>query len=75
MTIEEMKNRLQQYFPDAQAEVTDLTGTMDHWAVDVKSSLFSGLSRIDQHQLVMKAFAEELKTGEVHALTIKTKIL
>jgi stress-induced morphogen len=28
---------------------------------------------MDQHQLVMKAFTNELKTGEVHALTIKTQ--
>ncbi len=52
----------------------DLTGTSDHWEVSVKSAAFSGLSRIEQHQHVMKAFAPELKTGEVHALSIKTAI-
>jgi stress-induced morphogen len=78
MKIEEMKQRLIEAYPDADAvndiQVFDLTGTSDHWEVAVQSSAFKGLSRIEQHQHVMKAFAPELKTGEVHALSIKTKI-
>jgi len=76
MNIEQMKARLSKFFPDAtesaDIEVVDLTGTEDHWQVFVKSSVFHGLSRIQAHQKVMTAFSEELKTGEVHALTIKT---
>lgn len=76
MTIDQMKQRLQEAYPDAQAAtditVNDLTGTADHWQVEIKSAAFSGLSRIEQHQHVMRAFGPELKTGEVHALTIKT---
>lgn len=71
-----MKQRLIEFYPDANPirdiQVIDLTGTSDHWEVIVSSSAFSGLSRIEQHQHVMKAFAPELKTGEVHALSIKT---
>ena len=78
MKIEEMKQRLIQFYPDAtpdsEIQVHDLTGTSDHWEVMVKSSAFKGMSRIEQHQHVMKAFAPELKTGEVHALSIKTFI-
>jgi stress-induced morphogen len=78
MKIEEMKQRLIEAYPDADAnsdiQVFDLTGTSDHWEVAVKSKAFVGLSRIEQHQHVMKAFAPELKTGEVHALSIKTSI-
>ena len=76
MKIDEMKQRLIQAYPDADQnadiEVFDLTGTSDHWEVSVRSEAFKGLSRIEQHQHVMKAFAAELKTGEVHALSIKT---
>ncbi len=78
MTIEQMKQRLQEHYPDSlpetEIQVTDLTGTSDHWEVFVKSPAFKGLSRIEQHQHVMKAFGPELKTGEVHALSIKTQI-
>lgn len=76
MNIEQMKQRLIQAYPDADPQqdiqVYDLTGTSDHWEVSVKSQAFQNLSRVEQHQHVMKAFAPELKTGEVHALSIKT---
>lgn len=74
MTPEQMTARLQQAFPNAQVSVTDLTGTNDHYEVNVSSNAFQGLSRIEQHQKVMAAFAPELKTGEVHALSIKTSL-
>lgn len=74
MTQEQMKQRLAQFYPDGQIEVVDTTGTSDHWEVYVESSAFQGLSRIEQHQHVMKCFGPELKTGEVHALSIRTKI-
>lgn len=78
MNIQQMKQRLIEFYPDSHPisdiEVFDLTGTSDHWEVSVKSSAFKGLTRVEQHQHVMKAFAPELKTGEVHALSIKTAI-
>jgi stress-induced morphogen len=72
MTLQEMQMRLKQHFPDAEIEVIDLTGGQDHWEVFVSSTIFTGRSRMESHQMVMKAFAEELRTGEVHALSIKT---
>lgn len=77
MNIEQMKQRLIEAYPgeNTEIDVHDLTGTSDHWEVVVKSSIFKGMSRIEQHQHVMKAFAPELKTGEVHALSIKTMII
>ena len=74
MTQEQMKQRLEKFYPGESIEVVDLTGTSDHWEVYVESKAFNGLSRIEQHQHVMKCFSDELKTGEVHALSIKTKI-
>lgn len=74
MTQEQMQQRLIEFDPSATIQVTDLTGTEDHWEVSVQSDLFQGLSRIEQHQRVMACFAPELKSGEVHALSIKTKI-
>jgi stress-induced morphogen len=74
MNIDQMKKRLFERYPNEPVEVVDLTGTSDHWEVHVESALFKGLSRIEQHQHVMSCFAPELQTGEVHALSIKTKI-
>lgn len=75
MTREQMIQRLQEFYPHSKIEVFDLTGTEDHWEVSVESDKFKGMSRIQMHQDVMKAFAAELKTGEVHALSLKTKVL
>ncbi len=74
MNIEQMKERLKLVYPDSILEVIDLTGTEDHYEVYIESIAFKDLSRIEQHQAVMKAFDEELKSGEVHALSIRTKV-
>lgn len=74
MTNDSMKHRLLIAYPDALVEVVDLTGTQDHWEVSVETGAFKGLSRIQQHQSVMAVFGPELKTGEIHALSIKTQI-
>lgn len=74
MTADQMKQRLEENYPESKIEVFDLTGTQDHWEVYVESSRFAGLTRIQQHQQVMGCFGPELKTGEVHALSIKTKL-
>ncbi len=74
MTPDQMNDRLKNAYPNSMVEVLDLTGTQDHYEVSVTSAAFKGLSRVQQHQHVMSAFAPELKTGEVHALSIKTKL-
>lgn len=74
MTPEQMKSRLKNAYPDGDVVVVDLTGTEDHWQVVIMSNAFKGLSRIQQHKNVMDVFAAELKTGEVHALTIQTRL-
>ena len=74
MSQEQMTARLREFFPNAsQLEVVDLTGGGDHWEVFVHCASLAGLSRIQQHQKVMGAFQAELKSGEVHALAIKTQ--
>ncbi|HMN69431.1 MAG TPA: BolA/IbaG family iron-sulfur metabolism protein [Bdellovibrionales bacterium] len=73
MSPTQIEQRLKEFFPNSQIAVEDLTGTENHYEVSVRDlSAFTGLSRIEQHQKVMAAFAAELKTGEVHALSIKT---
>ena len=72
MTPDQMKTRLTTAYPDGTVEVIDLTGTQDHYQVTIASAVFHGLTRIQQQRHVMQVFDAELKSGEVHALTIKT---
>ena len=72
MTTAEMEDRLKQKYPLCQVAVLDLTGTSDHFEVRINEPSFEGLTRIQQHKQVMDVFSEELASGEVHALAIKT---
>jgi len=73
MTPEQMTEKLAAAYPEGKVDVTDLTGSQDHYSVWVKSSKFEGQSRIQRHKSVMAVFDSELKSGEVHALTIRTE--
>ncbi len=72
LTADQLKARLEALAPGTQAEVTDLTGTQDHWQATIVSPVFEGKMMIEQHRLVMKLMQAEIDSGVVHALTIKT---
>jgi len=52
-------------------EVTDLTGTKDHYEAVVVSPAFEGKSRVARQRMVFAALGE-LMQGPIHALTFKT---
>jgi stress-induced morphogen len=60
--------------PDAQVEIVDRTGTMDHFNVTVRSHAFAGRTLIEQHQLVYGALRAALKDGRVHAVELRTLV-
>ena len=55
----------------SHVEVTDTTGTGDHFSAVVVSDDFIELSLVEQHQLVYKTLGNYL-TKEIHALQLKT---
>ena len=57
---------------DADVDIYDRTGTMDHFNVTVRSAEFAGRTLIEQHQLVYGALTAALKDGRVHAVELKT---
>ncbi|MFT7667607.1 MAG: stress-induced morphogen [Planctomycetota bacterium] len=71
LTVANVQKLLSDYFPDGEIKVVDLTGTSDHFGVDVTSTQFEGLSLIKQHKLVHAAVGDHL-TDAIHALDIKT---
>jgi stress-induced morphogen len=70
-TTDEIKARIEAAIPGASAEVEDWTGGGDHFRATVVAPAFAGLSRIQQHRLVMDVFAGEIG-GPIHALSVKT---
>jgi len=73
ISAQEVTLLIKQSLPDAQIEVTDMGGG-DHLEVKVVSEKFSGLTLVQQHQLVYGALKNELRTETIHALALKTSI-
>ena len=65
-TAEDLKRRIEDALPGAQAEVEDLTGGGDHFRAEIVSDRFGGLSRIEQHRMVYDVFGDEVG-GPIHA--------
>lgn len=68
-----MTELLQKAMPDARVSITDRTGTMDHFSIEVISSAFNGVSLMDRQRIIYKALAEPMRDGRIHALEIKTQ--
>ncbi|HXX66880.1 MAG TPA: BolA family transcriptional regulator [Polyangiaceae bacterium] len=70
---ETIRARLLAAFPGARVDVTDLTGTQDHFKAVVVAGEFDGKSRIEQHKMVYAALGE-LMDGAIHALALTTRV-
>lgn len=60
--------------PDAQVEVSDLTGDGNHFSAVVRSPHFAGKSRLEQHRMVYAALGDAF-SGALHALALRTSAL
>ena len=72
VTPEQVVSMIQSEMPDAEVQVTDLTGGGDHLEVTVVSNKFEGRSLVQQHQLVYKAVQSAMSSEAIHALALKT---
>ena len=63
---------LEPAFSDAQITVSDMTGSMDHFDIEIISPVFEGLTLIKQHRLVQQPLQAALADGRIHAIAIKT---
>jgi len=58
--------------PGATVDVSDLTGTQDHFQATIVAPQFRGKSRIQQHQIVYGVLGDRMKQ-EIHALALTTR--
>ena len=72
LKLEEIKKLIKDSIPDAEIDIQDLAGDDNHYSATIKSKIFAGKSKIDQHKLVYKALKGKMG-NELHALAIKTK--
>lgn len=71
LTPSQLQSLIESHLPGAAVKVRDLTGSSDHFRIEVHWSGFAGKSLIDQHRLVQAACREHLG-GAIHAIEIKT---
>ena len=72
LTKNEISQMIMSAFPDATLELTDTAGDNNHYSAVIKSKMFKGLSKIDQHKLVYKSLKGKMG-NELHALSITTE--
>ena len=71
MKVDEIKNLILKSIPDAEIEIKDLAGDDNHYAATVKSKVFNGKTKVQQHKLVYDAL-EGRMGGVLHALSLTT---
>jgi len=59
--------------PDADVNLTDKTGMMDHFCLEVTSEAFREMNLLDRQRSVYAALNEPMKDGRIHALEIKSR--
>ena len=69
--IDEIKKLIQESIPDAEVNIEDLAGDDNHYSATIKSKIFNGKNKIEQHKLVYKALKGKMG-NELHALALKT---
>ena len=51
--------------------IINVSGSEAKYTVEIASNLFLGKSTIDRHKIIYALLDEYIKSGEIHALTIK----
>ena len=69
--LEEIESLIKKAIPDAEITIQDLAGDENHYSATIKSKIFTGKSKIDQHKLVYKALKGKMG-NELHALALNT---
>ena len=71
LKVDEIKILIKKAIPDAEIVIKDLAGDDNHYSATIKSKLFSGKTKIEQHKLVYKALNGKMG-NELHALELNT---
>ena len=72
LPLNEIKKLILESIPDAIVEIKDLMGDNNHYSAKIKSKVFKGMSKIDQHKLVYKSLKGKMG-NELHALSLTTE--
>jgi len=71
LKLEEIESLIKAAIPDAEINIQDLAGDENHYSATIKSKIFNGKNKIDQHKLVYRALKGKMG-NELHALALNT---
>lgn len=71
MSPEVIRKMIQEVIPDSQVETS---GADCSFTIVVTSSAFAGKTPMQRHRMVNDVFKTQFESGELHALSIKTKV-
>ena len=71
MTAGDIEALIKAALPDAKIVIRDLAGDGDHYAAEVVSETFRGMTRVEQHKIVYDALQGKMG-GALHALALQT---
>lgn len=66
----DITTRIQSLYPDA---IIDIAGEDCSFEVYVITDEFSSMSRLNRQKSILSLFKNEIKTGKLHALSVKAK--
>ncbi len=71
---EELQQLVESGLHGAHCRTQDLTGTRDHWALEIEWTGFAGQSLLQQHRAVLDLLRPHMDEGSgvIHAVQIKT---
>ena len=72
LAVNEIKKLIKESIPDASLEIKDLMGDNNHYSAIIKSKIFKGMNKIEQHKLVYKSLKGKMG-NELHALSLTTE--
>jgi len=76
MESKEIEILVESGLPGAQCAVTDLTGTRDHWKLEIEWDGFADLPLLEQHRRVMGVLRPHMTEGSnaIHAVQLITRL-
>jgi len=71
LKLKEIEVLIKDAIPDAEIIIKDLAGDENHYSATVKSKIFAGKTKVEQHKIVYKALKGKMG-NELHALALNT---
>lgn len=72
ITPAEIEDLILRALPGSSVRVSDMTGTGDHFRIEVVSETFRGKGLVDQHKILHEILAPEMES-RIHAVQLKTR--